>query len=181
MPSLIDRVKSLVPKRDRLGEIRVDCTVARRHIGAVEAPTTPIQNRTEVTDHIRKLPREVTMSAIITRHPDNIPDFARGLTGKLSEPRLYNYHNEAWERLNAIRERGELFTVSTSLETIPNMMITSIESEQTSETSEALHLDIVLREVLQARVTFLANALDGFLQFVQPPEDAGLQGTEAIN
>ena len=91
--------------------LELDAAIDETHERSAEVSKHPVEEGADVSDHVKVSPRRLTINGIITASPlDGTPDESR--------------EEEAWEILNRILEAGDTLTVSTTLHTYENMVLT---------------------------------------------------------
>jgi hypothetical protein len=60
-------------KHGVIGGIWIDCTVRERHTMSSEVSTHPVEEGSDIADHVRALPRSVTLECVISNKPTELP------------------------------------------------------------------------------------------------------------
>jgi hypothetical protein len=77
-------------KHGVIGGIWIDCTVRERHSMAAEISTHPVEQGSDIADHVRALPRSVALECVISNKPTELPKShaagARAISLKIDTP-----------------------------------------------------------------------------------------------
>ena len=138
-----------------------DGTVAELHGRQADITEHEVEEGADVSDHIRLRPIEITIEAIVSASPMNS-------TWSLDRPL------KAWEILTGAVGTGQLFTVSTELETYANMAIQEISNRQAAEF--AIRPTVIMRQV-----RIVAGATVGLPEVVVPSLEKVPKRTEQQN
>lgn len=149
-----------------IGTLQLDATINETHTINNQITTYPIEEGSNISDHIRQLPDEITMSCFVTNSPINILQesnarIVKDATGKFSVKDLErsivsNRVISAFEQLLAMSGRkidGENIdpngniTVVTGLRVYRNMAIVTISVPRNATTGDSLRFDITLRQI----------------------------------
>lgn len=137
------------PKRLTIGIVQFDASVDETHVTASEATTHPVETGGEVSDHIRRLPTEITITGQVTDTPIVYlasTNARSPLTTSNAQDR--NRVDTAYAELRRAQADGELVTVATSLIDYTNMAILSISVTRNAKKGKILEATINLREIL---------------------------------
>jgi hypothetical protein len=73
-----------------IGGIWIDCTVRERHTLSAEVSTHQVEEGSDIADHVRAMPRPVTLECVISNKPVRLPEShasgARAVTTKIDVP-----------------------------------------------------------------------------------------------
>lgn len=118
----------------KIGVLELDITVREDHGMASDITDSPVEDGTDVTDHIRNQPRSLVMEGQISKTPVNVQHF---------NPLRYR---QAFAKLEKLHSDRTTVTVLTTLKEYKNMGIKQINVIRDSQTSN------VIRFVAQLRV-----------------------------
>lgn len=118
----------------------VDAAIVEDHTLDNEVTSHPMEKGAATTDHSRVVPDELTLDCVVSDHPLNKVIDARGAEVDGAAP-----SQDAYERLKFMRARGTPVTVTTSLGTHENMMITRLGIPRKVDDGEALRFRISFR------------------------------------
>lgn len=142
----------------------IDATSTITHHLNSTLSKSPIEDGSEITDHITKQNRQVTLECVVTKNPFNFfgsalstvassaikgnqvaSGLAASLGGLLVRPsdRVEN----AWLFLNQLWENKTLFTVVAGLETYNNVVITNLTITETAKTKNAIKFTATLEQI----------------------------------
>jgi len=122
-----------------IGPMVLDVTLSESHSHSATSVTSPVEDGTEVEDHTRQEPDEITLEGMWTDTP-------KGATKA-----ELNRSQEKYEQLVNIKERGEALDVVTGLKVYENMVIQSISSTRDPSTGYTVPMSVTLKE--QRRVS----------------------------
>ena len=118
--------------------IVIDATISEEHTIAVETTDHPVERGYNVTDHRRVRPRVIKLTGIMTNYPVKLFASAGGAK---------DYVTNSWDMFKKWRDRGDLVTVATSLETYENMLITDVSVPRDSKRGNALEFTVTAKEL----------------------------------
>lgn len=134
----------------------IDMAKTEEHVLDSEATTYPIEDGSDVTDHVRLLPIQVTVEGIVSDTP--IGDMVLIRQAELpilafSDPTTATVvtatrHSEAaLAKLKSIRAARRPITIVTALQTYKNMVMTSLSIPLSRETGKALRFNATFQQV----------------------------------
>jgi hypothetical protein len=142
-------------KAPESGFVMVDVSLSEDHVREAELTDSPVETGSDVTDHRRIRPAQLSIRGLVTDTPASmLASIAAGPTP------FSSLSKDAYEKLRAQFEAHELVTVVTSLRVYDNMAWTSFRVHKSPETGKALEFDAALREVrfaVTATVPFRAE------------------------
>lgn len=142
-----------------------DCTLTEQSSRVANVTRHPIEDRADVTDHVRPEPVTLTLQVVATTSP----------LGGLAEPdaqRDRTFRRDVIE----IKEARELITVLCELGEFTGMVISGIDDRQDAGTGEAYVASITLTEIRRAvRVVTLVPPDPADERRIQTAQDAGSQ------
>lgn len=139
-----------------IGGLSVDVTIRERHERENEVTNHPIEDGTEVSDHVIRNPVRLSMEGVVTNSP---------LSGGYV-PRA----QEAFDILDQLWRERQLITVVTGFGRYANMVITHLDKWKDHETGDALQFTAELQEIVT--VASLSTVISA-PQTLQGADDAG--------
>lgn len=123
--------------------IDLDAALTMKHTNSAQATSDPVELGADTTDNIRRLPKEYTLTGVISDHP--IIENASDVVDARSRSILAN------EFLDSIIDRGLLINIRTRLRNYRNYAILSKTVEENSSTGRVVEFTIGIREIIIAR------------------------------
>lgn len=158
---------TLLYKRTRsaLGSIELDCTISETHEGAVDVTEFPVEDGFDIADHARPKAETVSLEAFVSNTP--IPfdaeqadaslasyPYSRGVVEWSSKSQLLMEQagavdpaTRAYNEILRIKNAGELITLTTSLRTYEDMLITSVSVPRSAQVGNGLQFTVSLKEL----------------------------------
>ncbi|MCK9435583.1 MAG: hypothetical protein M0Q12_00075 [Synergistaceae bacterium] len=134
--------------------IVLDCSLEEAHSSEADITLHPIEDGSEITDHIKKIRDGLSIRGLISDSPmQSIVETV--LTGGFDVGSITTIggnappSKEAWESLKTMQENGTIFNIITGLEKYRNMAIKTISTTKTKDVGEAIIVEI---EFQKARV-----------------------------
>jgi hypothetical protein len=127
-----------------VGSIAFDLLLQESHGLEFEASQHAIEDGSEVTDHVTRKLREVTVSAMFSLHSLSLPEGSIDMSRNRALEQL-----EAIERLAEERRPTRLVT---ALKVYPEMLILGVRYERTGSDGEAIRFQLVMREIRKVRL-----------------------------
>ena len=144
--------------RAKIGSIELDVSIAESHASANEVTDHPVEEGTNVVDHIRPKPDILKIEGLVS----NTPLPAAEATAALQSSRGYSFQSRtqvdlaragtAYEDLLSLSANGTLVTVVTGLRTYESMAIESLDVPRDAKTGQTLRFSCVLKHVRLAVV-----------------------------
>lgn len=128
--------------------IAFDATIRESHTGRSQLTAYPIETGADHTDHIRRLPDELSLEAVVTDSPI-ARDGGEVVPANTGGDKIQRA-TSAYNFLVQIKDQGRLVSVFTTLRTYRNMAIESIDVSRDVSTSRMVQANIQLREILVA-------------------------------
>jgi|GEM_PF-2748344 len=134
------------------GGVRFDASVSETHNDQSEIVSHPVESGIGITDHIRRLPRSLEISEVVTNTPVILLPSVQSLLPRTS-PVIgatrpsHDRVNAAYEKLREMHDSGVLVTVKTSLRSWSNMAIESLSVRRDYTSGNILDITITLREI----------------------------------
>lgn len=142
----------------RIGDVQIDVVISEQHDAQNEISAYPVEKGADITDHVRRKPRTVSLECVISDTPILLEQVRRtrefqGVTftssaGTEATPNdALGYSNQAYAELLRMRDEAQVVEVVTSLETYEDMMISSLSTPVTAKTGDAIQFTCVLQHV----------------------------------
>lgn len=132
----------------RIAGYPIDASLSETHTLSSEATEFPVESGADLTDHIRRLPIEVTIEGIVSNTPIGAVAAARATeTAELGEELEVLPADEALARLERIYERRQPVTIQTELKLYERMAMTSLEIPRDRTTGRALMFTATFRQI----------------------------------
>lgn len=116
----------------------LDATVSEEHSINIQTTEHPVERGFAITDHRRVQPKVIKLSGIISNYPVKLFASAGGARNEVAA---------AWNVFNQLKDSGDLVTVSTSLATYENMMITDVSVPRDAKRGNSLELTVTCKEL----------------------------------
>ena len=131
------------------GSITFDAVLSEDILASSVITSNPIETGAEINDHIYINPKSFTISAGVSDTPLAITssDLFTSL-GVVGESGGAGRRVTAWDIMNQLHEAGEPFVVTAGLETIQNMVISSLSAPNDAEVSGSLIFTATLTQVI---------------------------------
>ncbi|MCP4570119.1 MAG: hypothetical protein GY841_21265 [FCB group bacterium] len=136
-------------KKGQVGAVQFDAMVSENHQMSAEVTAHPVENGSDITDHIRVNPREIEIVGVISNTPVILLSSVRAESPIEGDTeRVVDRVNAAHEEIKKTMREGLLVQVITSLETYPeDMAIISYGVTRDAEKGNILEANLVLRQV----------------------------------
>lgn len=134
-----------------IGTVVIDAALRETHTRKSEVTSYPVEKGADVTDHVRRLPRELEIEGIVSDTPLGLALIARNVTlgdEEVADASAQPYSVEAWQALEAIHDASLPVTVTTSLRLYTNMVMESLVVPRDAKTGAALRFTATFREVV---------------------------------
>ncbi len=168
-------------QRSEIGSIVVDAVIREVHENTSQVTENPVEEGADVTDHVRIMPKMLTMDCVISDTPlslsviRNISGAVGSVTELISGRTL---SKDAYDKLVEIQELREPITVVTGLKAYENMVLERLTTPRDSRTSNAIHFTARFKEVVVARTKTIGGGgslADGVKSIGAPTSDLGSQ------
>lgn len=130
----------LLPQDEIQPAIGFAVTLMEQHDDASEVTAFPIEDGSTISDDLIDQPRELVFEVLESNTPHEVTWFGDGVrmatdirsgpnvwtVGSLQIPAGKDLVREMWDRLRMMKHTRTLFTVETSLESYPNMVISAL-------------------------------------------------------
>jgi len=145
--------------------IEFDASVNETHTGSAEATQFPVEEGADITDHIRRLPEELSINVITSNSPIFVDlNDAPRIEGASS---VVTRAEATYTFLKTAKDNGSLVSFVTTLRRYRSMYIQTLSCSRDAATSDIVNINLTLREIIIATTQQVA-APD-----IQPP---GRQG-----
>lgn len=145
-----------------IGGIQLDGVINETHNKSVRITKNPVESGVSVADHAVLNPTELSMKAIVTDSPlgtaafTQIVDSVTGLFGS-STTANSTRSQQAYSAIVALMENREPISVTTRLAIYDDVLISSVFVDQDKSTSQAIHMDIKLEQVIITESKVVSN------------------------
>lgn len=136
--------------------LELEATVRETHTASAQVTDHPVENSTDITDHIRRLPEELQLEGIVSDTPILVLAAFRA-TPAVPGTDPTARAKAAYEFLRDIKDQGRLVDVSTKLRDYSNMAITNFSVSRDKDTSNILAFSLTLREIQIATTEVVAG------------------------
>ena len=152
-----------------LGGIQLDAIVSESHNNIITLSKNPVELGAEITDHAIVEPKTISIKATVSDTPlgvaalAQIIDTVTGLFGTSTSQNITR-SNAAYNALVALQDAREPIDIQTKLKLYQDMVITNISTVQDKDSSRAVVLNIVAKEVRIVEteiVTLQPDTLEG--------------------
>lgn len=130
------------PQAGRIGSLQLDATISENHVATAQITNEPVEQGSNISDHIVNDPEEITIEGFITNTP---------VTGGFG-----NNTQAAFDTLFQLREARQLITVVTAYRVYSDMAIRRIAIPRDRFTGQSLRFTVDLVKVIKAGSTSLS-------------------------
>lgn len=161
-----------------------DASIEEQHSKAATLTDHPIEDGSDVTDHVRQQPDSIRMVGEISNHPlsriltvNTGPDGSQrfGVINTGDDPR--DRVTVAWTQLIYLIENAIPVTIVTTLWTYEDMVITSIDVPRNAKLGNTLHFTALLRHISFVK-SATVDAPATTVTTAKPPVPKGKQVTK---
>lgn len=126
----------------------IDAALTEEHTLDSEVTSFPVERGIDITDHVRRLPRTVSIEGIVSDSPLGLAAIARQvIIDDNALPSDVPPSIEAFAYLRQIYEAAQPVTITTSLGLYENMVMESLSIPRSAATGGALRFNATFREV----------------------------------
>lgn len=126
-----------------VGVVQLDATVNEAHERSAAVTQHPVEQGVNITDHVRPEPATISIDGVVSGTPlVNLSKIALGLPAN-------DAPDEAWKTLLNIWRNGATVTVTTSLHSYENMVITSLTVRRDASLGKVLSCSIKFTEIIR--------------------------------
>ncbi len=141
-----------VPTLAQIGVLTLDASLEETHTSASEVTEHPVEEGTNISDHIRRLPETLVINGVVTNHPlFLLPSFTAPSPIQGDNLALSDRVKAAYDKLKEIHDAGTIVRVVTSLRDYTNMAITGFSVLRNAPNGDVLNATISMREILTAK------------------------------
>lgn len=144
-----------------VGDLKLDLILEENHAVDAAVTTHPVQDGSQVADHVYKLLRTGSLRALVSNWSINDDSTRQGLENKTPEEiqakaqqimksGLKNRAKEAWTTLKGMV--GTKVTITTALEVYTDVIITHIDTPRDENTGEALDFVLEFTEYKEVKL-----------------------------
>jgi hypothetical protein len=138
--------------RATVGVVQFDASVFEMHTDEMEITDHPVEDGSDISDHIRKLPITLEMNGVVTNNPIVFLASVRAKSPVTTDTtNTLDRVGAAYEKLQELQETGELLDVATSLRDYNNMAIQAMSVSRDASTGNILDATLTLREIIIAK------------------------------
>ncbi|MCP4601783.1 MAG: hypothetical protein GY847_14925 [Proteobacteria bacterium] len=136
-------------KKGQVGAVQFDAMVSENHTMSAEVTEHPVEEGSDIADHIRIGPREIEIVGVISNTPVVLLSSVKAESPIEGDTeRVVDRVNAAHKRIKKTMEEGLLVQVVTSLETYPDdMAIISYGVTRDADKGNILEANLVLRQI----------------------------------
>lgn len=168
---------TLVPKRGKIGSVVLDATIEENHRTRNKITDHPVEDGSDITDHVRTDPDSVTMVGRVSNHPlersISLSDTDIGGGSRLLSPDAERAET-AYGDLLFLAANKLPCTIVTSINVYEDMVIESIDVTRNSKLANVLHFTASMRAIRKvSSETITAPNTDA--QHVKPKVSKGKQ------
>lgn len=156
------------------GSVVLDASLNENHVAAAEITRHQVEKGSDVTDHIRPLPRRVSVEGLVTNTPigdvlaptngvtASFGPLAISVDGQTVQPSVLQFSGQFNRVLDVYGDLvkaasfGALFTVTTTLETVQNLAISNFSVPRNAGLGNALRFAIDFSEIRIVSTTTVA-------------------------
>lgn len=140
------------PTRAQIGVVVLDASIEETHTLASEVTEHPVEEGASISDHIRRLPKSIEISGLITNHPlFLLPSINAPSPLTTDTAAQADRVKAAYDEFERAHDSGALVNVITSLREYENMAITGISIIRNSANGNVLNATFSLRELITAK------------------------------
>lgn len=136
----------------RINDFPIDAALSEDHTLDSEVTSFPVERGAEITDHVRPLPRTITIEGVVSDTPLGLAAIARedraviaSADETLADRVLPSI--EAFTFLERVYEARQPVTITTSLRVYENMVMESLSIPRTATTGDALRFTATFRQI----------------------------------
>lgn len=139
-------------KKAEIGIVQFDCAESETHTNTVEITDHPVEEGSDISDHIRELPDTLELHGLVTNTPIIF------LASRQAESPLIGDNTSvedrvetAYAELKRAQKAGELVSASTTLKQYKDMVIESLSAVRDASRGNILDINIRIRKLQKAR------------------------------
>jgi hypothetical protein len=159
----------------RIGIAELDASLSETHSMSAEVTNHPVEEGSEISDHIRKQPDSIQISGVVSNTPLVYLASIQAPSPLMNDLTPVSDRAElAYAELQRIMSQGETVEVVTSLRTYENMALTSLSITRDAASGNVLNASMDLREVIIVKSKVVAAPVPA-TPANAPPVNAGRQ------
>lgn len=141
--------KAILAVQETFEAIVFDASVSETHSKAVDVTDHPVEVGSDISDHVRKKPDELSVNVIVTNHPPILLASLRAtpISG-FGDPSTRA--EDAFAFLESIHDAGKLVQFTTTFKVYRNMIITSLSIPRDAARGNVADIQMSLREIIIA-------------------------------
>lgn len=133
-------------KRTEIGLIELDATISESHQYNSTVTKYPIEDGSDISDHIFNEPVVLSISGIVSDFPMG---FLRGKIGSIVRNEDFERSKSAMEELLFLRDEKSLMNVITGLKEYESMVFTSLVFNRNNSTGSSLQFTATMTQLQQ--------------------------------
>ncbi len=137
------------PTKAQIGIVQLDASIDEVHTDDAEITDHPVEEGSDISDHIRKLPPTIQINGIVTDTPIAFLASATASSPLTTNiiPSLGTRSFDAYQELLTVMEMGETVDVITSLRDYELMAIKNLSVNRNKDKGKCLDVTITLRQI----------------------------------
>ena len=137
-------------------DLAIDCTVTETHTATSSVTSHPVESGSDITDHIRPEPLQLSITGIVSDTPIGSKQINRAISAggtsiqirQLETPTsATGFGRSAWAKLDAIRVAAKPVKVVTRDKTYESMALVSLSVPKEAKTGGALYFTAQFKQV----------------------------------
>lgn len=139
-----------------IDDLAIDCTVTETHTATSSVTSHPVESGSDITDHIRPEPLQLSITGIVSDTPIGSKQINRAISAggtsiqirQLETPTsATGFGRSAWAKLDAIRTAAKPIKVVTRDKTYESMALVSVSVPKEARTGGAFEFTAQFRQV----------------------------------
>ena len=141
-----------ITPQSNIGGIAIQAILEEAHVARLEVTEHPVESGAPISDHSFVRPKEVQLRCGWSNASPEALLGSAAVTSLFAGGGLAvsDYVSSVYSQLLALQESGQRFSISTTLRTYDNMVVTSLQVTRDEKTSQALMVSATCKEVLIA-------------------------------
>lgn len=149
------------PDGSRSVQIQLDASVNETHLTNAQITEHQVETGSNITDHIRPMPKKLSLEAVITNTPTTLPTTeSRGVTGGVRQTQSGAFKYQAlvfdgpfdrvadsYSDLVDATQAGAFVSIVTTLANYQNFAIENLSVPRNSQSGNAIQFTIDLKEI----------------------------------
>lgn len=142
---LFEAGKSTASFENDLFSMDFDANLSEGHSWSNDVTTNPVERGSEISDHIRRMPDQLTLVGMVTNTPINL--LTKNKEGDVIDDQSENRVDDRLGILQNIMNKNQLVQVYTKYLVYPDMAITSIDFTRDASNTNSLIFTIQFKNV----------------------------------